>query len=206
MARKRKPIVKPIDPVADIPVTEREKLVVEGALRHRKNGKKTAALAGMPPKTGASNVGKVLTRPQVQRLLDERRKDLMAQHRFHTNEIVGGLIQMSRTSIEDVIDIQEDGTWSLDLKKAQSIGATLCIHELSFDRYGRPKVKMYDRHKAYDQLCEVFGLKSMPRSNDAALSELAAHELMEEAAKHGQQLGLDEALTIVMSVENEQVN
>ena len=57
------------------------------------------------------------------------------------------------------------------MKKALDTGALQWAKELSYDRYGRPKLKMCDRLEALKQLDTIFGLRGENR-NDNAIEEL----------------------------------
>jgi hypothetical protein len=104
-------------------------------------------------------------------------------------ELIGMRVQCARSAhLGNCITIAEDGSHQIDLKKARDTGALEWIKELSYDRWGRPKIKMVDRLQALDQLDGIFGLKDESRPNEGLEEKRRQYVLQqfnELRAQHG---------------------
>jgi hypothetical protein len=176
-------------------------LVVEGILQNKSDKEIAKTLSSETQSISQSNVRRIKERDSLKHRLHERRKQLLAMHRFHTEEVTGSLVQIVRSSIEDVIEIQEGGDFRIDMEVAKETGALNCIKSVSYDAHGNPRVEMYDRLKATDQLADIFGMKAQPRKNEDAVADIAALDLMRTAEENGAPMNYDEARKILREVK-----
>ncbi len=94
-----------------------------------------------------------LRKPEIKAAIDER----LAEHALSTGEVLKLVSDCVRASISDCIQIDEHGAHWIDLNKAEEAGVMPAISELSYDKDGRPKIKMYDRLGAMDKILRARG-------------------------------------------------
>ena len=111
------------------------------------NAAKAARIAGYPERTARSIGCENLTKPDIRAAIDER----LAEAAMTANEVLGRLADQARGSVEDFAQITEDGSWRIDLKKAEELGKLHLLHELGFTEHG-PKIKLYDAQTALAKL------------------------------------------------------
>ena len=121
------------------------------------NATQAAVRAGYSKKTAGQIGYQLLHEPsnaEVQAAIKRRMDELS----MSAEEALLGLTEIARSTIADCIDVLDDGTWKINLKRAEERGKLHLIHELGVDRSGNPKLKVYDRHAALRDIAKVRGL------------------------------------------------
>lgn len=118
------------------------------------NASEAARRAGYSEKTAGQIGYQLLQKPSIEEAVEDR-LDRLA---MTADEALKRLADWARGDIGQLIEVKEDGRWSLDLEKAREQGKLHLIKELSYDRDGRPKVKMYDAKDAVKQIARAHGL------------------------------------------------
>jgi hypothetical protein len=145
-------------------LTLKQEKYIEAYLRTG-NATQAAREAGYEGDTqGLANIGYQNYRKLYIR---QRIEDRIAEARIDTDEILGVLRSQLHGSIEDCFEFSDYGQPTLNLNLARARGVLHLIKELSFDQWGRPKVKMYDAKSAADTLARISGLD---KSGQASLT------------------------------------
>lgn len=118
------------------------------------NATEAARRAGYSEKTAYSIGHENLSKPEIEAAIESRLDELS----MSAAEATKRLTEWARADPSDVIEIQTDGSWVLDLEKAQKSGAIRLVKELSYDAEGRPKVKLHDAKDAAIQIAKIRGL------------------------------------------------
>jgi phage terminase small subunit len=92
--------------------------------------------------------------PKVQKAIAKRMDELS----MPSDEALYRLSRIARGDIANLIVVEEDGSWKLDLKKAVEEGHTQLIHEIGYDAKGRIKLKLYSAHEAARDIAKIRGL------------------------------------------------
>lgn len=159
---------KPAKPPAKVPkkasrlTTARIKklLMIEGFLRSG-NLAEAARAAGYSPSTAATHASRWLASTELQEHIENR----LAQAQVQTDEVVGNLVSFSRSNIEPFLRFDKRGRFTLDLAQARDLGVLQWLRELSYDQYGRPKIKLVDALDATKHLAKVLGLERKAAEN-----------------------------------------
>lgn len=88
----------------------------------------------------------------------ERIAARIAEAQINTDEILGVLHSHLHASIEDFFEFTDDGQVRVNLKLAQERGVLHLLKELSYDQWGKPKIKIHDSKAAADTLARIKGL------------------------------------------------
>lgn len=117
------------------------------------NATQAAIRAGYKERAAYATGWENLRKPDIAEAIGERLEELA----LGPKEALKALGDMARASIEDCVELQEDGGWKINLNKAKEKGVLRFINELSFDRSGKPKIKMYDVKDAIDKILRAHG-------------------------------------------------
>jgi hypothetical protein len=145
----------------------------------------------------------LLQRAHVQARIRARLLERLNSARVHSDEIIGTLVEQMRGDIADVLDARGQ----FDFKKARQRGLTHIIkkhtvkeyYTKSGDRVVTTTIEIHDQGKAAERLADIFGLKSLPRTNKAAEDDLAARSLMLSANAAGEMMDYETALALVQA-------
>lgn len=74
------------------------------------------------------------------------------------DEVVKRLSDQARGSIEDFITIESDGSWHIDLAKAEDRGVLHLISKLWFDQNENVRIELQDQQKALELIGKAHGL------------------------------------------------
>lgn len=77
-------------------------------------------------------------------------------------EVLEAITADMRADIADVVRIDKDGNWDLDLPRAIATGKSKFIKEIGYDAQGRVKVKLIDTQKAKDQMARAHKIYEEP--------------------------------------------
>jgi hypothetical protein len=160
-------------------LTTKEYLFVEYYLGAAQgNATQAALMAGYSAKTaqevGAQNLSKLIIQKRV-----EQRK---LEAKVSTDEVLLGLGDVMRGSLEDFFDVTKTG-WKLNLKKAQERGKLHLLKKLSYDKRGKPTIELHSSLDAKKTFVRILGLEKMPQENPAdgqAKVERAIEQFMKE--------------------------
>lgn len=125
-----------------------------------------------------SRASELMQKPRIQAAIARRE----AAGNVMLPELIGIRVECARNAhLGNVLEVYDDGTFDVDLKKAVETGAIEWIKEISFDRYGRPKIKMVDRFQALEQLDHIFGMKGEQRPQEGleALRAAKIHAVLD---------------------------
>lgn len=117
------------------------------------NATQAAVRAGYSERTARAIGSENLAKPAIKAEIDAKLDELS----MTAAEALKRLTDIARGSIGDVIELSDDGSWRLDLQKAQRLGKLHLIHELSYDGNGLPKVKLYSAHEALRDIGKARG-------------------------------------------------
>ena len=88
-------------------------------------------------------------------------------------EVLRAITEDMRSDIADVVHINADRSWDIDVAGAIASGKSRIIRELGYDSQGRPRVKLVDPQKAKDQLARFHGIYAdEARNQETTLGEL----------------------------------
>lgn len=118
------------------------------------NATQAAIRAGYSERTAGSIGTENLQKPAISEAIDERLRKLS----MSAGEALKRLTDWGRADIGELIEVREDGSWSLDLETARKNGKLHLIREISYDADGRPTVKLHDAKDAVKQLAKAHGL------------------------------------------------
>lgn len=117
------------------------------------NGTQAAIRAGYSAKSAASIASENLTKPKIQRAIE----DAMTAHAMTPEEVTYRLSLQARGNMADFVDLEAFGVPRLDLKQAARSGALHLVKRLSFDgKTGMlTDVELYDAQGALKQLARI---------------------------------------------------
>lgn len=103
-----------------------------------------------PGRRGAEN----LRHPRLRNLIAERITELA----MAADETLGRISSIARADISDFIDVSLDGSYTLNLLKAQERGTLYALKKLSYDREGNPRIELHDKTAALQLLMRHHGM------------------------------------------------
>ena len=122
--------------------TDKMILFVEYYLQHF-NATRAAKQAGYSDKTAFAIGHENLRKPKIAALINKR----MSETAMGTDEVLFRLAKMARSTMADVVDIDENGATTLNLKKAEENGSVHLIKSLVPTLHGL-KVELHDQRGA----------------------------------------------------------
>jgi hypothetical protein len=170
-------------------LTTKEYLFVEYYLGAANlNATKAAIMAGYSLKS-ARDVGcENLTKPNILAQIENRKLEA----KYSTDECMRGLADTARASLEDFVDILKNGSWKLNLKKAEMRGKLHLLKKLAFDKRGKPVIELHSSLDAKKTFVGILGLKQADRANQ--LDEQARIEKLVIAQMEEFGISRDEAI------------
>lgn len=166
------------------PLTRKQLLFIEYYLRGL-NAKKAAERAGYSPFTSEVAATSILKHPAVVKEIRRRRDEIFDDEKIDTKWILNRAYQLANSNIMDVIEVQEDGTFSVDLRYVTRDMA-VAIKSLSYDPEGRPKVELVDPKGMIELLAKIYkvlGSDRDPMGDDEGSRPLTRESLDELVKK-----------------------
>jgi len=101
------------------------------------------------------------------------------------NEVLHRISKMARANLSDLIDVDETGKPTLNLKKAQEQGAMYLVKKLNFDSFGNLKsLEIHDSFAALAKMGQHHKLFDRAREAQIDPKDLARELLDDLRAKH----------------------
>jgi hypothetical protein len=139
-------------------ITARHRRFVEAYCEHF-NGARAAREAGYVESRDAQQASKLLSDPDIASMVEERLDDLAMSSREATKRM-GDIARADIGAFFRIEEIEKDGeTYErlvLDREAVLENGAGL-IKSISWDKNGRPKLKLYDAQKALRLILKAHG-------------------------------------------------
>ena len=133
-------------------LTRKEKTFVENVLRGLSD-KASATKAGYAPSV-AENAWEIKNRPHVQRELRRRLDEAYEGEELTTNHIINGWRRVVDSNLLDYGYVNEDGKFTFDLR-ATTREQMDVVEEISFDAYGKQKIRLASKQTAREALAKV---------------------------------------------------
>lgn len=165
------------------PLTRKQLLFIEYYLRGM-NAKRAAEQAGYSPTTCEVAATSVLKHPAVVKEIRRRRDEIFDDEKVDTKWILNRAYQLANSNIMDVIEVQDDGTFRVDLKNVTRDMAVV-IRSLSYDPDGRPKVELVDPKGMIELLAKIYKVLGSDRDplGDEEGSRPLTRESLDELVK-----------------------
>jgi phage terminase small subunit len=117
------------------------------------NASEAARRAGYSERSAGSIGHELLKKPEIQDAVSAR----VAELTMSAHEVLLRLAADARADMADFYDVQEDGSWKLNLNKAAALGRTHLIKKLGYNQYG-PTIELVDSQAARVHLGRHHGL------------------------------------------------
>jgi hypothetical protein len=124
------------------------------------SGQRISLVLDQEPSQQAVDMSRgLLNRPMVRAAIGERIKDIATQSDITMNMLIRELRHIAFASMDDYIEVMQDGTGTLDLVKATPEQRS-AIQQIEIDYKPRggstQKIKLYDKQRAIEQLIELY--------------------------------------------------
>ena len=121
------------------------------------NGTRAAIKAGYSKNTARMIANENLTKPYIKEAIQNTIAELNEKCYLSREKIINEIVSIAFDDVSNYIDVK-DG--NIILKNGDTID-TKNIQEISVDRYGCAKIKMYSRDTALYKLAEYLGLNNI---------------------------------------------
>lgn len=118
------------------------------------NAAKAARDAGYSERTAGIIGYENLTKPYIKAEIDRRVEEMIME----ADEVLARLGSMARSSFADFMTMQGRGVPVVDWQKAYASGAIDNVKEITFEKDGSLKVKLYDKQAALVHIAKHLGL------------------------------------------------
>lgn len=139
------------------------------------NGTRAAIKAGYSKNTARMIATENLSKPYIREAIDKLVNELNEQCRIKRERIINEIASIAFDDASNYLEFTENG---IKLKNSVDVD-TKNIQEISFDRYGQPKLKLYSRDTALYKLAEYLGMNGISDKDSSVEyeKELSVEEL-----------------------------
>ena len=155
----------------DKPLTKKQKLAVEYLITGRAKTQPDAArMAGYGKWTALAASYDIFGQPHVKKELDRRRREIYSKLEMTSDDIIAELRMLAEANIADFLEIQEDGSFKINLSKATREQLGL-LEAIEYDAVGRPKLKLPSRRAVLMDIAKLIGAgERNPQTTDGPLT------------------------------------
>lgn len=194
------------------PLTRKQALFVE-YYRRGLSPKNAAISAGYSPSVAENASTEILQHPRVQEEIARRDAEFFESLGYDDpNWAIRKIVAIAASNPADIIDIQEDGTYKVDLKKANR-EMLYAIKKIGYDIEGRPEVEFESKLKALESLQKIKMIQQEQKngSSNGLLTISALDSIVQKVTNNNVQVNiiaspeskcLPTSVTVVPAIES----
>jgi len=143
-------------------LTKKQKMFVENYLQCW-NATEAAKKAGYSERSAGAIGGENIQKPEIKAEIARRISEIVMK----SDELLTDMSYIARTSIDDIMDVDENGRLTFNFVRAQEQGKLNLIKSVAPTAYGT-KVELHDRMKALELLGKHMGIFDEPPGDGTA--------------------------------------